>query len=156
MGLDITAVSRVFRKGERPDLVRLAELGIADIQKVAEIQDPGKWDHAEAGEYWSSPDSVELEHRLGSYGSYHAFRQELFNLFHGQPEFREIFQSNDHSSVFGAEACKKIYRDFENGLSRAEVYFHQAEDERGDFIRIYTRMLEAFRLGADDGIVYFC
>ena len=157
MGLDVTAVSRVFRAEERPDLIRLAELGIVQIDKVALIDGIGPYDHEiEEGEYWTSPDSRGKEWRAGSYGGYNAFKGELHNLFHDSGRFGQIFRANDSSSVFGTGACQKLAADFEWGLPEAERYFHTAEDRHGDFIRIYTQLLDSFRLGADGGMVYFC
>jgi hypothetical protein len=159
MGLDIAAYSKVFREEDRPDLVRLQALGIFQLDHVLTIQHEGPFQFSiEQGKYWRGPDSVEKEWRVGSYSGYNSFKRELAGLFgwNGDGPFGLLFRSDDSTAVFGTAACRELLAAFEQGLSEAERYFHQGEDQHGDFIRVYTQLLDSFRLGADEGVVYFC
>jgi hypothetical protein len=146
----------VFRAEDRPDLIRLNELGIVQLEYCATVGQ-SKWEiDVEPGKYWLSPESTVKDWRAGSYSAFNAFKLEMRELFRDSGRFSKFDRSNDSDTVFGQAACQQLLEDFEWGLPEAERHFHGAEDVHGDFIRIYVQLLDSFRIGADGGMVYFC
>lgn len=165
MSLDVYAHSRVFQLEQRPDLVRLDELGVRPLHRAFHLDKNWRISGELAtGQWYLGPGGQDLHWALGSFGTFHAFRQGLMRAtgWNGtilDHELIGFFKASDQNQAFGPDACGRILvglqRWRETGRRWAKGHWTDGYT-LADWGRVYESLETSFELGADGGAVIFC
>jgi hypothetical protein len=184
MGLDIMAISNLEKKIKMDPRVKVLSWQIRPKVKETRIKIDvtpygsehggfNKCEDMEGGKYAETDATVEHHFRAGSYGGYNTFRKYLSRALCGvEPEaiwatpedFKaapmfEMINFSDCEGILGTGICKKIHPQFVENREKFENYlkeqFGYDENEVRWQMSTYDDFTEAFRLGAENGIVVY-
>lgn len=65
--------------------------------------------------------------------------------------FVEVICFSDCEGVIDSKTCDKLLKDFENKLAEAEIMW----EDNPQYLKFYKGLMEAFRFGADKGVVIY-
>jgi hypothetical protein len=184
MGLDIMAISNLEKKYKMDDRVKSLSWQLRPKIKKTRIKidttpygsEQGgynKCEDMEGGKYAETDLTEEHHFRAGSYGSYNRFRRILSKAVVGvEPEIIwnntgeyknspmfEMINFSDCEGILGTGVCKKLHPQFVENRERFGNYLMRELSYDGVAIdwemRTYDDFTEAFRLGAENGIVVY-
>jgi hypothetical protein len=184
MGLDIMAISNLKKKHKMDPRVKALSWQVRPkvnetritIDKTPYGSEHGgfnKCEDMEGGKYEETDLTVEHHFRAGSYGGYNTFRRLLCEALVGvdvntlwespdsykeSPGF-EMINFSDCEGILGTAVCQKLHPQFVENRGKFETYLREGrafdEDEIRWQITTYDDFTEAFRLGAENGIVVY-
>lgn len=164
MGLDIVAYSNIVPVSD--------DLSIYSDEYLEECGFHQVWRNEHFPEHAKDIDfdwfklvnkSQRISFRAGSYGGYNMWRSALSNFatgvgpyqvwtddsYRGWP-FHSLIKFSDCEGVIGPAVSKSLYDDFLQYRNLFQEHYSEYE------LATYKNFTEAFRLGADNGIVIFC
>ena len=184
MGLDIMAISNLEKKVKLDERVKALSWQLRPKVKKTRIKIDAtpygkphggynKCEDMEGGKYAETDLTTEHHFRAGSYGGYNTFRRYLSkgvigvdveavwtfpDTYKDAPMF-EMVNFSDCEGILGTGVCKKLHPQFVKNREKFENYL------RGQFgtdqealewqMSTYDDFTEAFRLGAENGIVVY-